>query len=99
VPEHQEFGVLGRLAAGQHHQAVEQAAGEQVEDREDHSAMISGREPAKARPDRVIEPHRTRLSWGTGSTGYARSTGHSDWLSTERKQSKSLMLSVRRRRG
>src|SRR5258708_4029330 len=41
----------------------------------------------------------TRLSWGTGSTGYARSRGQSDWLSTGRKQSKSLMLSVRRRRG
>jgi hypothetical protein len=62
VAEHQEFGVLWRLAAAQHHQAVEQAAGEQVEDREDHSAMISGREPAKARPDRVIEPNGVRGS-------------------------------------
>jgi hypothetical protein len=31
VPEHQEFGILGHLTPGQHHQAAEQAAREQVE--------------------------------------------------------------------
>jgi len=57
VPEHQELGVPGRLAPGQHHQAVEQAAREQV-DREDHSVIT---QPASlARPDRVIEPDTHR---------------------------------------
>jgi hypothetical protein len=51
VPEHQEFGILGRLTPGQHHQAVEQAAHEQIDDGEDHSAMIPTREdcPGQAR--------------------------------------------------
>jgi hypothetical protein len=31
VPEHQELGILGHLAPGQHHQAAEQAAHEQVD--------------------------------------------------------------------
>ncbi len=43
VPEHQESGILGHLAPGQHHQTVEQAARDQVDDREDHSAMIPTR--------------------------------------------------------
>ena len=43
VPEYQEFGVLGCLTPGQHHQAAEQAARDQVDDREDHSAMIPTR--------------------------------------------------------
>jgi hypothetical protein len=30
VPENQQFGILGRLTPGQHHQAAEQAAHEQV---------------------------------------------------------------------
>jgi hypothetical protein len=30
VPEHQGFGILGYLTPGQHHQAVEQAARDQV---------------------------------------------------------------------
>jgi hypothetical protein len=30
VPEHQEFGILGHLTPGQHHQPAEQAAHEQV---------------------------------------------------------------------
>ena len=49
VPEHQEFGVLGHLTPGQHHQTAEQTANEQVDDREDHSAMIPTRLPAQAR--------------------------------------------------
>ena len=40
--------------AGQHHQT----AHEQVDDREDHSAMIPTHKTAQARPDRVIEPHK-----------------------------------------
>jgi hypothetical protein len=40
VPEHQEFGILGYLTPGQHHQAAEQTAHEQVAERKDHSAMI-----------------------------------------------------------
>jgi hypothetical protein len=31
VPEHQEFGILGRLTPGQHHQTAEQSAREQVD--------------------------------------------------------------------
>ena len=49
VPEHQEFGVLGHLTPGQHHQKAEQAAREQVHDREDHSAMIPTHKTAQAR--------------------------------------------------
>jgi hypothetical protein len=41
LTQHQQFGVLGRLAPTQHHQAAEQAAHEHVDDREDHPAMIS----------------------------------------------------------
>ena len=48
VPEHQEFGVPGRLTARQHHQAAEQTACEQVGDGEDHSAMISVRKTGQA---------------------------------------------------
>jgi hypothetical protein len=46
VPEHQEFGILGRLTPGPHHQAAEQTAQEQVDDRKDHSAMIPTRQAA-----------------------------------------------------
>ena len=40
VAKDQEFGVLGHLPSGQHRQAAQQAAYEQVDDRNDHSAMI-----------------------------------------------------------
>jgi hypothetical protein len=40
VPEYQQLGVLGHLPPGQHHQAAQQTAHEQVDSREDHSAMI-----------------------------------------------------------
>jgi hypothetical protein len=46
VPEYQEFGVLGHLTPGVHHQAAEQAARDQVDDPEDHSAMIPTRQAA-----------------------------------------------------
>jgi len=49
VPEHQEFGILGQLTPGQRHQAVEQAAREEVAHRDDHSAMISAYKPGQAR--------------------------------------------------
>jgi hypothetical protein len=50
VPEHQDLGILGRLTPGQHHQAAEQTARDQVDDREAHSAMmISSEEPAQIR--------------------------------------------------
>ena len=49
VPQHQEFGILGHLTPGQHHQAAEQATHEQVDDRKDHSAMIPARQAAQAR--------------------------------------------------
>jgi hypothetical protein len=57
VPEHQEFGILGHLTPGQHHQAAEQTAHDQVDAREDHSGMISARKTPPATPDRVIEPY------------------------------------------
>jgi len=41
MPQHQQLGFLGHLTPGQHHQAAEQAAREQVDDREDPPAMIS----------------------------------------------------------
>jgi hypothetical protein len=49
VPEHQELGIFGHLTPGQHHQAAEQTANEQVGDREDHSAMIPARKTGHAR--------------------------------------------------
>jgi NADPH-dependent 2,4-dienoyl-CoA reductase/sulfur reductase-like enzyme len=58
VPEHQELGILGHLTAGQHTQAAQQTTYKQVDDREDHSGMISARKAPPATPDRVIEPHR-----------------------------------------
>ncbi len=56
--EHQQFGILGHLTPGQHHQAGEQIAHELVDARQDHSGMISARKTPPARPDRVIEPYR-----------------------------------------
>jgi hypothetical protein len=49
VPKYQEFGVLGHLTPGQHHQTTEQTANEQVDDRKDHLAMIPTRLAAQAR--------------------------------------------------
>ena len=49
VPEHQELGILGHLAPGQHRQAAQQTANEQVDDRNDHSAMIPAGKPVQAR--------------------------------------------------
>jgi hypothetical protein len=49
VPEHQELGILGHLTLGQHHQAGEETANEQIDDREDHSAMIPARKTGHAR--------------------------------------------------
>ena len=40
MPQHQEFDILGHLTPGQHHQAAQQTAREQVGGGEDHSAMI-----------------------------------------------------------
>jgi hypothetical protein len=48
VAEHQEFGVLGHLAPGQHRQAAQHTTDEQVDDRNDHSAMIPARQVAQA---------------------------------------------------
>jgi hypothetical protein len=49
VPEHQNFGVLGHPVPRQHRQAAEKAAYEQVEDGNDHSAMIPAGKPDQAR--------------------------------------------------
>jgi len=40
MTQDQQLGVLGHLAPGQHHQAAGHTAHKQVEDREDHPAMI-----------------------------------------------------------
>jgi hypothetical protein len=48
VPEHQDFGVLGHPVPRQHRQAADQAAYEQVEDGNDHSAMIPAGKPVQA---------------------------------------------------
>ena len=48
MPEDQELGVLGHLASGPDHQAAKHTAHEQVDDREDHSAMIPARQPARS---------------------------------------------------
>ena len=48
MAEHQEFGVLGHLAPGQHRQAAQQTTDEQLDDRNDHSAMIPARQAAQA---------------------------------------------------
>jgi hypothetical protein len=55
VPQHQEFGILGHLTPGQHHQAAQQAAHEQVGDGEDHSAMIPTRKDC---PDQARSSNR-----------------------------------------
>jgi hypothetical protein len=41
MPQHQQLGVLGHLTPASHHQASEQAARKQADDRENHPAMIS----------------------------------------------------------
>jgi len=61
MPEHQEFGVPGRLTPGQHHQAAKQATYEQVDDRKDHSAMIPSRRAGQARSsNRAPQDHANR---------------------------------------
>jgi hypothetical protein len=49
VPEHQGFGIIGQLTPGQHHQAAQQMARQQVAHRDHHSAMISARKAGQAR--------------------------------------------------
>src|SRR5215472_1326084 len=49
VPEHQELSVLGCLVPRQHRQAAEQAAYEQVDNRNDHSAIIPAGKSIQAR--------------------------------------------------
>ena len=53
VPERQEFGILGHLAPGQHHQTAEQATYDQVEDRKDHSGMIPAHNTGQDRPGEI----------------------------------------------
>jgi hypothetical protein len=48
VPQYQELSVLGRLGPGQHRQAAQQTANKQVNDRNDHPAMIPARQPSQA---------------------------------------------------
>ena len=49
MPEYRKLGVLGHLVPGQHRKAAQQATYKQVDDRNDHSAMIPASPPAQAR--------------------------------------------------
>jgi hypothetical protein len=49
VPEHQELGILGNLVPGQHRQTAEPTTYEQVNDRNDHSAMIPAEKSVQVR--------------------------------------------------
>jgi hypothetical protein len=79
VPEHQELGVLGHLVPGQHHQAAEQTTNEQVNDRNDHSAMIQPGSPSRPRSGNrapqvardARAPHRPGRARPAGSFAYA----------------------------
>jgi hypothetical protein len=48
MTQDQQLGVPGHRTPGQHHQAAEHAAHKQVDNREDHPAMISARWPARS---------------------------------------------------
>ncbi len=65
VPEHQDFGVLAHPVPRQHRQAAEQAAYEQVEDGNDHSAMIPAGKPDQARSNNRA-PHGECAHRGNG---------------------------------
>jgi len=79
VPEHQELGVLGHLVPGQHHQAAEQTTNEQVNDRNDHLAMIQPGSPSRPRSGNrapqvardARAPHRPGRPRPAGSFAYA----------------------------
>jgi len=60
VPHHQKLCVLGRLPPGQHRQAAQQAAYEQVDDRNDHSAMSPARQSGQAQSSNRAPQGRTR---------------------------------------
>ena len=49
VPEHQKLGIFGHLVPGQHHQIAEQTTYEQVDNRNDHAAMIPAGKSVQAR--------------------------------------------------
>jgi hypothetical protein len=66
VPQHQKLGILEHLPPGQHCQAAQQAANEQVDDRNDHSAMIPGRQSAQARSSNRAP--RMTVGWPTVRT-------------------------------
>jgi pimeloyl-ACP methyl ester carboxylesterase len=59
MPGYQKLGVLGHLVPGQHCQAAQQATYKQVDDRNDHSAMIPASPPTQARSSN--RAHRGRL--------------------------------------
>jgi hypothetical protein len=48
MPEDQELGFIGHLTPGPNHQAAEHTAHEEVDDREEHSAMFPARRPARS---------------------------------------------------
>ncbi len=60
VQENQKLCILGHLPPGQHHQTIQQAAYEQVNDRNDHSAMIPARSSTQAQSiNRAPQDHWT----------------------------------------
>src|SRR5205807_10374621 len=62
VPEHQELGILGHLVPGQHHQIAEQTTYEQVDNRNDHSAMIPAGKSVQARSSNRAPQGKLRSS-------------------------------------
>jgi hypothetical protein len=59
--EHEELGILGRLTPGQHCQAAEEAAREQVANRDDHSVMVPADMPGRARSSNRAPHPATRM--------------------------------------
>jgi Family of unknown function (DUF5372) len=57
MTQDQQLGILGHLTPDQHRQAAEHAAHKQVDDREDHPAMISARGPARSSNRAPHDPH------------------------------------------
>src|SRR4029077_12482219 len=68
VPEYMELGVIRRLVPRQHRQAAEQEAYEQVDSRNDHSALIpAGKSPQARSSNRAPQGRRDGESGATAA--------------------------------
>jgi hypothetical protein len=72
VPQNQEFGILGHLTPGQHHQAAQQTAHKQVDGREDHSGMIPARQAVQARSSNRAPTNSSRSQQTTVSATFLK---------------------------